>query len=135
MTLLFFKLFGLVRLVKFGIASGFATIIDHILFIFLNQYFIPGVSNLFSQFAGMLVNYRLQKTFIFKARRKEVYVLALSVMFSFAGLCLGSLLIHYLMRIKIFTSNPYLAKVFVTVILFLYNYFTKQYAFERKASI
>jgi putative flippase GtrA len=118
---------------KFAISSVIATGIDHILFVVLVQIgFGSGLSNLFSQGSGMLVNFLLQKEFIFKLERKVWVAFPLSFFFSMIGLLLGSLIVHLLTQLPIVEAIPYIGKVVATGIVFFYNYFTKRFAFEKR---
>lgn len=118
------------RLLRFGAASIFATSIDYIIFICLTSLTLSsGYSNLHSQFAGMIVNFYLQKKYVFVLRRRLASAFLLSLLFSAVGLIIGTTLIYYLTLIPIFRDRPILAKVPVTVVVFLFNYISKKYAF------
>ena len=121
------------RKIKFALTSSVATIADHLLFILLIYLdFKIVVSNFLSQFVGMIINFALQKQFVFELKRKQSVAFAISLCFSIIGLFLGSLLIKILSTLPIFFQYPYLAKIIVTGIIFFYNFYTKRIAFEKK---
>lgn len=118
---------------RFGLTSTMATAIDHILFVFLVHIgLIPGLSNLLSQGSGIVVNFILQKEFIFKVKRKIWMAFMLSLGFSLLGLMLGSMIVHATTFIPVVSKVPYLGKIIGTGIIFFYNYFTKRFAFEKR---
>ena len=118
---------------KFAISSAIATTVDHVLFVVLVHLGLgPGIANLFSQGLGMVVNFLLQKEFIFKLCRPVWQVFLISLCFSLAGLIIGSSIVHMTTQLPLIEHVPYLGKVIATCIVFLYNYFTKRYAFEKR---
>ena len=118
---------------RFAISSAIATTVDHILFVVLVHFGLsPGVANVFSQGTGMGINFLLQKEFIFKLNRPLWQAFLFSLGFSMTGLFIGSLLVHIITQLPLIEHVPYLGKVIATCIVFLYNYFTKRYAFEKR---
>lgn len=118
---------------RFAFSSIIATSLDHSLFVILVHVGVgAGVSNLFSQGAGMVVNFILQKQFIFNLKRSAWIAFILSLCFSFLGLLFGSLIVHLLTQLPVVDQFQYLGKIIATGIVFFYNYFTKRFAFERR---
>ncbi len=118
---------------KFALTSSVATLIDYFLYLIaVNYFFSPVISNMVSYSTGILINFFLQKRFIFLLNRNVVHTFALSLTFSLIGLFLSTLLIYILTQFFFFMRHQYITKFIVTGIIFFYNFYTKRYAFEKK---
>jgi len=121
------------RKLRFAISSLIATACDHILFVVLIQFgTAAAVSNFISQGFGMVINFVLQKQFIFQLKRNAWLAFLLSLVFSLIGLLLGSFIVHFMTSLPAIDQMPYVGKLIATGIVFFYNYFTKRFAFERR---
>lgn len=89
-------------------------------------------SNLISASCGFLVNFFLQKTFIFQLKREATTTFVYSLSFSLLGIGISTFLIFLLVKIPFLDQHAYLAKLLATGLMFFYNYYTKQIAFEKK---
>ncbi len=119
--------------IKFAATSAVATAADYFLYLVLEAYLMPPVhANLVSQSAGMVINFILQRKFVFMLKRKLYAAFLLSVLFSIIGIGLGTSLIYLLTRIIFFDSHQYITKAIVTGIIFFYNFYTKRFAFEKQ---
>ncbi len=122
----------LIRQTKFALTSSIATLVDYVLYLVLVHYFFdPVLSNLISYGTGMLINFQLQKKFIFLLKRKVSHAFILSLSFSVIGLALSTALIFSLTRFPFFMEYQFLTKLLVTGMVFFYNFFSKRYAFEK----
>lgn len=120
------------RQAKFAATSTIATLIDYVIYLVLVSFFFgPVVSNLISYGIGMLVNFQLQKKFIFLLKRKVQLAFALSLSFSLIGMALSTALIFTLTQLSFFMKYQFITKLVVTGIVFFYNFFTKKFAFEK----
>ena len=128
----FFKKLLLLK-VKFASSSLLATITDYGLYLTLvGNVFNPVVSNIISSGTGMIVNFALQKKFIFELNRKVMHAFLLSVLVSIGGIVLGTFFI-YLLNMNVFLSeHQYITKLIVTGLVFFYNFYLKRYSFERR---
>jgi putative flippase GtrA len=125
----------LIRQSKFAATSSIATFVDYVLYLLLVHYFFnPVLSHIISYGTGMLINFHLQKKFIFQLKRDVAHAFVLSLSFSLIGLALSTALIYILTRFTFFLDYQFLTKLIVTGIVFFYNFFTKQYAFEKNRS-
>ena len=119
---------------KFSIASIVATAIDLCLFELFNSYFNiePVRANIFALSIAILVNFILQKLFVFELKRKlgETFLMAIAV--SISGIFISSAIIYFLIQWEPFISYPILAKICATGLLFMYNFYLKRYAFEKR---
>ena len=121
--------------IKYGASSVIATSIDYSVFFICvtitAHQFIPWIQAL-SYTCGLLTNFFLQKKFVFDLNRPVTQTFFISVTFSFIGIGLSTLFIYLITKIPFFLEHLILAKVLITGTLFLYNFYTKRYAFERK---
>lgn len=119
------------KVVKFASTSAIATLVDYILYLVLVEYFFsPVYSHIISAGCGMIINFFLQKRFVFVLRRKIQWAFIGSVLASLIGIALGSVLIHYLNFIDFFKEYQFITKLVVTGTIFFYNFFTKRFIFE-----
>jgi len=120
---------------KFVAGSIISTGVDYSVFFLLlsTSYTLPvALIQLIAQSFGMLSNFLIQRNFIFAKHRTITASLIWSVSFSIIALTLSSILIHYLYIITFFNENPLIMKIGVSVIFFFFNFYTKQFAFEKK---
>ncbi len=119
---------------KFAASSGVATLVDMGLFALLSKITsIPvEVINIISSLVGMIINFLLQKKFIFQLNRKVRTAFILSLAVSFGGIFISTSIIYGLKTIEIFQTYPILAKIIATGIVFFYNFYLKRFSFEKK---
>lgn len=118
---------------KFAASSALATIVDYFLYILLVSYaFTPVISNLISASVGMVINFLIQKRYIFSLERKVGIIFLLSVLVSLGGVGIGTLLIFLLNKITFFNEYQFITKALVTGIIFNYNFYLKRFAFEKR---
>lgn len=125
----------LIQKLKFGMSSIVATSADYGLFwglvIFQGGIFSEFWGNMISNSAGMLINFMLQKRFVFELKRNVYLVFVMSVLISLVGVLLGSTIIKLLVdHIQLFESYKIGAKFVATGTIFFYNFYLKRYAFE-----
>ncbi len=121
--------------VKFASTSFTATVVDYTLYLSLVYSGFPKVySNIVSAGCGFLVNFFLQKRFIFTLKRKATTTFLISITFSLLGIGISTVLIYLLSKNSFLNSHQYITKLLVTGIMFFYNYYTKRFAFEKKIS-
>lgn len=118
---------------KFGASSSIATVVDYVLYQILVRFlFGPAVSNVISASVGMIINFFLQKRFIFQLRRDARMAFVISVLVSVLGIFISTQIITYLTSHQYFNGNQYVIKAVATGIVFFYNFYMKRFAFERK---
>lgn len=129
--LYFMVLHFIVPKMKFAFTSVVATAFDYILYLILfYNFFSPEVSNIISYSCAVLLNFMLQKKYVFRIKGKIQTTFLISMMFSLIGLVLSTILISALNKIDVLFHYQYLTKVIVTGVIFFYNYYTKRFAFE-----
>ncbi|PHR44636.1 MAG: hypothetical protein COA32_14690 [Fluviicola sp.] len=128
---------GLVSLflikLKFAASSALATIVDYFLYLLLeSSVFSPVISNLISASVGMIINFAIQKRYIFTLKRKVATVFLISVLVSLGGIGLSTLFIYLLNKIAFFNEYQFVTKAIVIGIIFNYNFYFKRFAFEKR---
>jgi len=132
------KMYGLFeQKIKFAIASAIATLVDYMLYLLFTLYFFfaPVPSNIVSSFCGMVVNFLLHKRMVFTLQRKVHHAFLLSLLVSVGGIGLGTFIIYLLTQEVFFLKHQYITKLIATGIVFFYNFYFKQYAFEKRMGI
>ena len=125
----------LIPKLKFAVTSSVATLIDYGIYLFLTLVMLTSetTGHAISYSIGMLVNFILQKRFIFASRRKTYAILGMSIMFSFIGWLLSQGIFNLLIfSFPFMHKHDILAKLLTTATIFLYNFYTKRFSFERR---
>jgi len=119
--------------IKFAGSSTIATIVDYCLYQVLIYYsFMPAKANLISAGTGLIINFILQKKYIFDLNRKLRTAFVISLISSLIGLAISTLFIHNLSKIDFFDKYQIITKALATGLIFFYNFYTKRFAFEKK---
>jgi putative flippase GtrA len=121
--------------VKFAVTSSIATAVDYGIYILLTSLFLTSesISHAISYTVGMIINFFLQKRFIFLLKRKLYHAFGLSVIFSLLGWLISQGLFNLMVLYTgFFQQNDILAKIIVTFVIFFYNFYTKRFSFEKK---
>ena len=121
--------------IKFALTSSVATALDYGIYITLTMlvHFNESASHAISYTVAMVVNFLMQKRFIFENNRKTSHVFVLSVLFSVIGWMLSQVLFNFLIHYtEFFKTRDILAKIIVTGSIFLYNFYTKRFSFEKR---
>ncbi len=128
------KLLRLITLkMKFAMTSGLATAVDYSVYIGLVHYFFsPVVSNVISYSCGMVINFLLQKKFVFSLQRSVSQAFMLSLLVSLGGLLLSTGIIYLLNKIIMLTNYQFIIKLIATGIVFFYNFYFKRFVFEKR---
>lgn len=119
--------------VKFAMSSSLATLVDYVLYqILVKHLFSPVVSNLISASVGMLINFFLQKKFIFELKRSVKVAFLISLIVSIGGIAISTGIIHFLNKNVLLAGNQYIIKAIATGTVFFYNFYMKRFAFEKR---
>ncbi|MEM9990766.1 MAG: GtrA family protein [Bacteroidota bacterium] len=81
---------------------------------------------------GVLINFVLQKTFVFQLERKLSTTFILSMLIAVGGVLFSTLLMFLLSKIPFLLAHTILLKLLVTGVGFFYNFYLKRYAFEKR---
>lgn len=121
------------KMLKYAGVSYVGTVVDFALFRFAFYYWFPlFYAELFASFIGMIINFFLQKKYVFNPNRNTYIAFALSILSSFIVMSLGALLITQLIKLPLFEKFISLAKIGVIGFKFLINFFTKRWIFEKR---
>ena len=115
-------------------ASGLAaTSVDYGLYLLLvGRVFSPAVSNVISYSCSVVVNFLLQKKYVFQLQRSPARAFAGSMIVSGGGLLISTAIVHFLSNSALVGLPQYLIKLIATGIVFFYNFYFKRYVFERR---
>ncbi|MCB0583092.1 MAG: GtrA family protein [Phaeodactylibacter sp.] len=128
------KLRGLFRMkAKFAMTGAVATTVDYVVYLVLvARFFSPVVSNIISYSCGMVINFLLQKRFVFVLQGSPYRAFGLSLGVSLGGMALSTGIIYGLTQLEFFSEHQYITKLCATGMVFFYNFYLKRYVFERK---
>ncbi|MBI5917724.1 MAG: GtrA family protein [Bacteroidetes bacterium] len=116
---------------KFFTSSVIATGVDYALFFLLDWlFFDPVTAHAISYPIAVLVNFYLQKRYIFDLKRSVHSAFVISMIFSVIGWGVGVAMMYFLVKIPWLADWPVVAKIIVTGVLFFFNFYTKRFAFE-----
>ncbi|HAV30015.1 GtrA family protein [Saprospiraceae bacterium] len=119
--------------VKFAMSSSLATLVDYVLYQVLVRYFFsPVASNLISATVGMVINFFLQKKYIFELKRSVNIAFIISLLVSVGGIGISTIIIHFLNNSEMLSGNQYIIKAIATGTVFFYNFYLKRFAFEKR---
>ena len=113
--------------------SSVATVVDYSLYLVLVYTVLtPVPSNVISASCGMVVNFFLQKRFVFNLQRKTSTAFLLATVVSLGGIALGTLIIWGLNHWNFFQLHQYVTKLCATGLVFFYNFYLKRFVFEKR---
>ena len=118
---------------RFAMTGAVATTVDYVIYLVLvSRFFSPVVSNIISYSCGMVINFLLQKRFVFELRGSPYRAFLLSLMVSTGGMALSTGIIYGLTQMEFFTRHQYITKLCATGVVFFYNFYLKRFVFERR---
>ena len=118
---------------RYATASATATVVDYALwFLLVALGTAATLAHFISYPVGVLLNFYLQRKYIFSLRRRLRNTFLMAMTISAIGWWAGTALIALLLKIPFFAATPVLAKLLVNAVLFLYNFYMKRFAFEKR---
>jgi len=118
---------------KFALSGLVATLVDYSIYLILVYTFLsPTISNIISASCGMVINFILQKKYVFELKRKVWSAFQLSILVSIVGIALSTFIVTYLSNSMFFNNHQYITKLCATGVIFFYNFYLKRYVFEKK---
>jgi putative flippase GtrA len=130
------KIQELLRLkIKYAASAFVATAVDYGVFFYLSEALKFSVANAQSIAypVGVLVNFLLQRRFVFNQTRSLWLTFGLVVLVSTGGLLLSRFLMQgFTDHISFLNEYRIVAKVMTSSIVFFYNFYLKRYVFEGK---
>ncbi|MBK6949255.1 MAG: GtrA family protein [Haliscomenobacter sp.] len=119
--------------VRFAVSGLVATSVDYGLYLLLvHRVLAPVPANVVSYSIAVVVNYILQRRFVFQLQRPGYQAFLLSILVSMGGLGISSGIIFLLSNQPFFNERQYITKLLATGIVFFYNFFLKRFVFEKK---
>lgn len=119
--------------VKFALSGLVATSVDYGLYMLLVERVLsPVASNIVSYSCAVVINFLMQKRFVFQLKGSANRAFVLSMVVSGVGLLLSTALVYGLTQIAFLDQRQYLLKLIATGIIFFYNFYMKRYVFERR---
>ena len=121
---------------KYATTALVATGADYLaFFLMVNAGLHVTLSQFLANALGLIINFFMLQIFVFRLRRHVFTSFQLVILFAVIGLGLSTSLVHVLHQIPFFDENLLLMKILVTGIIFLYNFYTKRFAFEGKQEL
>lgn len=130
---------------RFSITSIFATAVDlavYSLFIFSvfsnSQQKVQSkellIATIIGTLSGMLVNFYLQKKYVFTLNRKLSRAFSLSILVTFGAIILETSIVYFLSQSRLFQYGLSLMipKIAAMICVFFYSYYLMKIVFERK---
>lgn len=120
--------------VPFAMTGFVATGINYGLYLFLVDRYLPPVpATVIAYSSSVVLNFFLQRYFVFELRRSLRSAFALSMLVSLGGLLIDAFIVWGLHRSSVFgEQQEWLIKGVATVIVFFYNFYLKRRVFEGK---
>lgn len=118
---------------KYATASAIATAVDYTLYLMLvDRVFSPAPSNVISYTCGVLVNFVLQRFFVFELQRRAFHAFLLAMLVSLGGMAISTGIVAGLSMLAFFAQHQFITKLCATGIVFFYNFYFKRYVFEKR---
>ena len=119
--------------IPFALSGAVATGINYGVYLLLvERYLPPGPATLIAYSSSVVINFFLQRYFVFKLRRSLRSAFVLSMLVSLGGLVLDWLIVTGLHRFPIVGKAEWLIKLMATGVVFFYNFYGKRRVFEGK---
>ncbi len=115
----------------FALTGLVATGINYGLYLFLvDRYLPPLPATLIAYSSSVVLNFFLQRFFVFELRRSLRSAFALSMLVSLGGLLLDAGIVYGLHYFPLLGDREWLIKGVATGVVFFYNYYGKRRVFE-----
>jgi putative flippase GtrA len=122
--------------VPFLMSGIVATGINFGMYLLLVDRFLPpGPATMLAYSSSVLVNFVLQRYFVFELRRSVQSAFALSMMVSAGGMLIDWLIVTGLHQFPYLGDQEWIIKGVATGIVFFYNFYAKRRVFEGKKAI
>ncbi|WP_157974464.1 GtrA family protein [Lewinella sp. IMCC34183] len=117
--------------VPFALTGLVATGINYGLYLLLVDRYLPPVpATLIAYSSSVVLNFFLQRYFVFELRRSLRSAFALSMLVSLGGLLLDAGIVFGLHYLPLLGDREWLIKLVATGVVFFYNYYGKRRVFE-----
>jgi putative flippase GtrA len=128
------RIFRHLPTLRFAATGAVASAVDYVLYLLLTEGagWTPVHANLLSYPTSVLVNFLLQRRYVFELKRATWAAFGLSMLVSAGGLLLSTGLVYTMNQIALFRGNQYVIKFIDKGLIFFYNYYFKRFAFEKR---
>lgn len=128
------KLWRFVReKIPFAITGAIATGINGGVYLLLvDRFFSPGPATLIAYWSSVILNFFMQRYFVFQLNRSLRSAFVLSMLVSVGGMGLDWLIVTGLHRFPLVGEAEWLIKGVAIFIVFFYNFYAKRRVFEGK---
>jgi putative flippase GtrA len=128
------KLWGFIReKIPFAITGAIATGINGAVYLLLvDRILPPGPSTLIAYWSSVVLNFFLQRYFVFTLNRSLKSAFVLSMLVSIGGMGLDWLIVTGLHRFPLVGDAEWLIKGVAIFFVFFYNFYLKRRVFEGK---
>ncbi|MEL7221780.1 MAG: GtrA family protein [Bacteroidota bacterium] len=118
---------------RYAIGGAIATAVDYLIYFGLYEQGVePTYAQIPAYSVGMIVNFLIQKYFVFELNRSVRSAFLMSVLVSLGGLVLSTALIYLFNKVAFLQSYQLLIKLMTTGLVFFYNFYCKRYVFEKR---
>ena len=115
----------------FALTGLVATGINYGLYLLLvDRYLPPLPATLIAYSSSVVLNFFLQRYFVFELRRSLRSAFAYSMLVSLGGLLLDASIVYGLHYLPLLGDREWLIKLVATGVVFFYNYYGKRRVFE-----
>jgi len=119
--------------IPFALTGLVATGINYGMYLLLvDRYLPPGPATLISYSSSVILNFFLQRYFVFQLNRSLWSAFVLSMLASAIGLVLDWLIVTGLHRFPLLGEEEWVIKLVATFLVFFYNFYAKRRVFEGK---
>lgn len=120
-----------VEKIPFAITGFIATGINYGLYLLLVDRFLPYMpATIIAYSSSVVLNFFMQRYFVFELRRSVESAFALSMLVSLGGLLIDAFLIYVFHQTLILGDQEWLIKGVATGLVFFYNFYLKRLVFE-----
>ena len=118
---------------RYAIGGGVATAADYLIYFSLFEQGVePAYAQIPAYTVGMVINFIIQKYFVFDLQRAVRSAFMMSALVSLGGLVLSTGLIYALNAVPLLQPYQLLIKLMTTGLVFFYNFYCKRYVFEKR---
>lgn len=112
--------------VRYALVSLIVTTVDYATFFFTYLFTNVLIAQCIAYLVAILLSFKLHGNFVFGVSRKTHVALTAVIVFSLIGLFVSYLLLYVYIVI---TKNVYIAKAILTLTMFIYNFYSKKFAY------
>jgi putative flippase GtrA len=117
------------RYIKYAIVALIVTAVDYATFIFAYYFTNVVIAQFLAYLVAILLSFKLHGNFVFGVYRKTHVALTGVIFFSLIGLMVSNLMLYAYIFL---TKNVYVAKIILTLTMFIYNFYSKKFVYGNR---